>query len=119
MDRASPDSVGSASPAVIGRIVLMSAAIVVAAFSFAYGAGWPDVSRLALTHLVVFDGSIRIDRFASQTQDRADFGGHSYSDKAPGMSFAAVPVLEAARAVGAVDSADRRQGVWHDRWLLW
>lgn len=97
----------------------MSAAIVVVALSFAYGAGWPDVSRLALTQSVVYDGSIRIDRFASQTQDRADFGGHSYSDKAPGISFAAVPALEAARAVGTVDGADRKQGVWHDRWLLW
>ncbi|HEX6701959.1 MAG TPA: hypothetical protein VF101_14625 [Gaiellaceae bacterium] len=102
-----------------GRIVAMSAAIVVAALSFAYGAGWPDVSRLALTQSLVYDGTLRIDRFARQTEDRADFAGHSYSDKAPGISFLAVPSLEAARAVGAVGRGEGTAGVWWNRWLLW
>jgi hypothetical protein len=82
------------------RRALLAGAILFAAFSFAYGEGWPDVSRLALTQSFAYDGSVRIDRFARQTEDRADFGGHSYSDKAPGLSFVALPTLEAARAVG-------------------
>ena len=101
------------------RLVGMSAAIVVAALSFAYGEGWPDVSRLALTQSVAYDGTLRIDRFARQTEDRADFGGHSYSDKAPGVSFLALPSLEAARAAGAVGPTERKVGVWLNRWLLW
>jgi hypothetical protein len=101
------------------RRVLLATTILFAAFSFAYGEGWPDVSRLALTQSVAYDGSLRIDRFARQTEDRADFGGHSYSDKAPGISFLALPSLEAARALGAVGPLERRLGVWLDRWLLW
>jgi hypothetical protein len=101
------------------RRVLLAAAILFAAFSLAYGEGWPDVSRLALTQSVAYDGTLRIDRFARQTEDRADFGGHSYSDKAPGVSFLALPSLEAARGVGAVGATERKVGVWLDRWLLW
>jgi hypothetical protein len=101
------------------RRVLLTVTILFAAFSLAYGEGWPDVSRLALTQSVAYDGSLRIDRFARQTEDRADFGGHSYSDKAPGVSFLALPSLEAARGVGAVGPRERELGVWHDRWLLW
>jgi hypothetical protein len=101
------------------RRVLLAVTILFAAISLAYGEGWPDVSRLALTQSVAYDGSLRIDRFARQTEDRADFGGHSYSDKAPGVSFLALPSLEAARGVGAVGPSERELGVWHDRWLLW
>src|SRR5919201_3425451 len=101
------------------RRVLLAVTILFAAFSFAYGEGWPDVSRLALTQSVAYDGSLRIDRFARQTEDRADFGGHGYSDKAPGVSFLALPSLEVARAVGAVGPTERKVGVWLNRWLLW
>src|ERR671937_319293 len=101
------------------RRVLLATTILFAAFSFAYGEGWPDVSRLALTQSVAYDGTLRIDRFARQTEDRADFGGHSYSDKAPGVSFLALPSLEAARALGAVGPTERKVGVWLNRWLLW
>jgi hypothetical protein len=94
-------------------------AVTIAALSFGYGAGWPDVSRLGLTEAVVYDGSLRIDRYADQTSDRADFGGHSYSDKAPGNSFLAVPPLEVLRAAGVIGERERVEGVWHDRGLLW
>src|SRR5207248_9158610 len=79
------------------RRVRLAAPILFAACSLAYGEGWPDVSRLALTQSVAYDGTLRIDRFARQTEDRADFGGRTYSDKAPGVSFLALPSLEAAR----------------------
>jgi hypothetical protein len=67
------------------------------AFAFAYGFGWPDISRLALTQSVAVDGSVRIDRWQAKTEDKALYGGHAYSDKAPGMSVLAVPVTEATR----------------------
>jgi hypothetical protein len=98
---------------------LALATIVVVALSFAYGSGWPDVSRLGLTESVALDGTIRIDRYAAQTEDRADFRDHSYSDKAPGNSFLALPPFEVLRAIGLVDKGARVGGVWQERWLLW
>ena len=88
------------------------------AFAFAYGFGWPDISRLALTQSVAVDGSVRIDRWQAKTEDKALYGGHAYSDKAPGMSFALVPPFELLRGVGVVDRRDVDEGVWNDRWSL-
>jgi hypothetical protein len=45
----------------------------------------------------LLDGSLRIDRYASQTGDKALYGGHVYSDKAPGISFLAVPTVGVMR----------------------
>src|SRR5919202_2665949 len=98
------------------RLLLVLAACT--AFAFAYGHGWPDISRVALTQAVAVDGSVRIDRWQGRTEDKALFGGHAYSDKAPGMSFAMVPPFELLRGVGAVDGSDVDEGVWNDRWSL-
>jgi hypothetical protein len=92
--------------------------VALTALGFAYGSGWPDVSRLGLTQSVALHGSLRIDRYAAQTRDRARYGGHWYSDKAPGISFLAVPTFEAMRALHVVDANDRERGIWHDRGLL-
>jgi len=92
--------------------------IALTALAFAYGSGWPDVSRLGLTQSVALDGSLRIDRYAAQTRDRSRYGGHWYSDKAPGISFLALPTLEAMRGLQLVDRDDERRGIWHDRGLL-
>ena len=88
------------------------------AFAFAYGHGWPDISRLALTQSVAVEGSVRIDRWQGRTEDKALYGGHAYSDKAPGMSFAMVPAFELLRGAGAIDRSDVDEGVWNDRWSL-
>jgi len=85
------------------------------ALTFAYGPGWPDISRLGLTESVALDGSLRIDRYAPQTRDKSRYGGHWYSDKAPGISFLALPSFEAMRALQVVDRNDERRGLWHDR----
>jgi MFS family permease len=58
-----------------------------------------DVSRLALTEAVVRDATLHTERFAPRNLDRAAHGGHLYSDKAPGISFAAIPVVVAVAAV--------------------
>jgi hypothetical protein len=92
--------------------------IALTGLSFAYGAGWPDVSRLGLTQSAALDGSLRIDRYAQQTHDRSRYGGHWYSDKAPGLSFVALPTFEGMRALRFVDQNDANQGIWHDRGLL-
>ena len=40
-----------------------------------------------------------IDEFGSLTIDKADFGGHTYIDKAPGMTLMAVPIVAATNWV--------------------
>ena len=73
-----------------------------------------DVSRVSLTQALALDGSVRIDRFASGSFDKAVYGGHTYSDKAPGMSVAALVPYEVERAAGdplpAATSAWRPEG---------
>lgn len=65
-----------------------------------------DVTRLALTRALVLDGSVRIDPYAERAFDVAEHGGHFYTDKAPGWSFAAVPAYAALHALGAAPAAD-------------
>jgi hypothetical protein len=49
-----------------------------------------DVSRLCLSRALVH-GHLTIQPCAGGTIDQASYGGHSYSDKAPGLSVLAVP----------------------------
>ncbi|HWQ12431.1 MAG TPA: hypothetical protein VNL77_06515 [Roseiflexaceae bacterium] len=62
-------------------------------------ADWNQNSRLDLVLAIVDDGTLAIDRYVANTGDYAKFNGHYYSDKAPGLSFLAVPVYMAARPV--------------------
>jgi hypothetical protein len=76
--------------------------------SYAYfyqGGGWNQNSRFALVRSITSQRTLRIDAFADCTGDRALLEGHFYSDKAPGLSLAAVPAVAAARA--ALDAAGR------------
>jgi hypothetical protein len=101
--------------------LLILAFVAASALAFLYPVNWQDVSRLGLTQSVALDGSLRIDRYASQTGDKALFGHHYYSDKAPGMSFAAVPAFEILDGAGAVREPEKTRGVWTrygDLWLL-
>jgi hypothetical protein len=60
--------------------------------------GPQDRTRYELTRHLVLRGSLSIE---PTLFDRAVYGGRSYSDKAPGMSFLAVPVFEFERIVDA------------------
>ena len=51
------------------------------------------VTRLGLTLSIVGSGRLDIDRFASNTVDKAFVDGHYYADKVPGLSFLAIPVV--------------------------
>jgi len=69
-------------------------------FSFLYfyeGGGWNQNSRFDLLRAIVERHTLRIDAYHENTQDKAHFHGHYYSDKAPGLVFAAVPVAISAR----------------------
>src|SRR3981081_2901838 len=69
---------------------------------FAYFEPYPDAnqnSRLGLVRAIVEKRTTAIDEYASNTIDYATFNGHIYSDKAPGLSFAAIPVYAATDAL--------------------
>jgi hypothetical protein len=53
--------------------------------------GGTSTSRLDLLHALVVDGTFHIDRYHRNTSDKAHFGGHYYSDKAPGTVLLALP----------------------------
>jgi hypothetical protein len=73
-----------------------------------------DSSRLALTQSIVKRGQVDIDPYWQLTIDRAFAHGHWYSDKAPGVSLLAVPVVAAVRVVDASPKP-----VWLRTWPLW
>src|SRR5579885_1657854 len=81
------------------------AAILVGAvsfFSFIYfyeGGGWNQNSRFDLLRAIVEQHTLRIDAYHENTQDKAHFQGHYYSDKAPGLVFLAVPMAFVTRPV--------------------
>ena len=69
-------------------------------FSFIYsyeGGGWNQNSRFDLLRAIVERHTLAIDAYHENTQDKAHFQGHYYSDKAPGLVFLAVPFALAAR----------------------
>lgn len=69
--------------------------------SFLYfyeGGGWNQNSRFDLLRAIVERHTLQIDSYAENTQDKAHFRGHYYSDKAPGLVFLALPFAVVARA---------------------
>jgi hypothetical protein len=69
-------------------------------FSFIYfyeGGGWNQNSRFDLLRAIVERHALQIDAYHENTQDKAHFQGHYYSDKAPGLIFLALPFALIAR----------------------
>ncbi len=81
--------------------------------------GAQDSSRLALTDSILLRGKVDIDPYWRLTTDRAFAQGHWYSDKAPGVSLLAVPVVEVTRIVDAADPPSSTQPIWLRTWPLW
>ena len=75
---------------------------IVGFFSFIYfyeGGGWNQNSRFDLLRAIVERHTLQIDAYHENTQDKAHFRGHYYSDKAPGLVFLAVPFALGARPI--------------------
>src|SRR5579864_2762781 len=71
-------------------------------FSFLYfyeGGGWNQNSRFDLLRAIIERHTLQIDAYHENTQDKAHFQGHYYSDKAPGLVFLALPFADVARSV--------------------
>ncbi len=78
-------------------------------FSLIYfyeGGGWNQNSRFDLLRAIVEQHTLQIDAYHENTQDKAHFQGHYYSDKAPGLVFLAVPVALASRLVLRIAETD-------------
>jgi len=60
-------------------------------------ADWNQNSRFDLVLALVEEGTARIDRHVANTGDYAYYGGHYYSDKAPGLALLGVPVYASLR----------------------
>ena len=69
-------------------------------FSCAWFGSWEgnpnNATRLFAAISLVEDGDATIDEFAALTIDKAQFGGHAYLDKAPGMTLMALPAMALA-----------------------
>lgn len=67
------------------------------AYFFPRWAEWNQNSRMDLTVALVEQGRFEIDDYYENTGDYAVYGGHIYTDKAPGTSFLGVPAYAAFR----------------------
>lgn len=93
------------------REAVLLACLAIVGLSPLYVANWQDGSRLALTHAIALDGTVRTDPYQRQfSGDVAYRDGHYYSDKAPGMSFLALPAFEVLRATDVIGPREERHG---------
>ena len=76
--------------------LLLLALVAAVALLPVHNPGDQDLSRFCLTQAVVH-GHLSNDRCLATSFDKALYGGHLYSDKAPGLSLFAVPAAEAVR----------------------
>ena len=78
-----------------------------------------DVSRLSLTNAIVHRDTLDIDRTARYTIDKSRYGGHWYTDKAPGISLLAIAPVATLDAVGSVTHHRRTLSLWRRETHLW
>jgi hypothetical protein len=79
------------------RALLIGAVVLISYAYFYQGGGWNQNSRFDLVRAVVEQGTLRIDAYHQNTEDKAFANGHYYSDKAPGLALLAVPIAEVTR----------------------
>jgi hypothetical protein len=89
------------------------------------GLGNPNtLSRVGLTLSLVEGESVYIDDFAPLTMDKANLGDHFASDKAPGVSFLAVPATAVAVRLLRLRDPDARWVISGTvtsslKWVMW
>jgi hypothetical protein len=89
------------------RAALLLGLVIFLSFTYFYeGGGWNQNSRFDLLRAIVERHTLRIDAYHENTQDKAHFNQHYYSDKAPGLVFLAVPFALAARPALRVAGID-------------
>jgi hypothetical protein len=78
------------------REILLLALVAVAALSIVSPPSVQDASRLCLTRALAA-GKLTVDGCIGKTLDQSAYGGHKYTNKAPGWSLLALPEAEAVR----------------------
>ena len=87
--------------------LVISLALFLSMAYFYQGGGWNPNSRMNLVRSLGDEGSWSVDTWAHNTGDRAKFGEHYYSDKAPGVSYLALPFYSLYRLFFGTPSSDR------------
>lgn len=87
----------SSPPPYRKQAILLGVASFLSFVYFYEGGGWNQNSRFDLLRAIVEHHTLQIDVYHENTQDKAHYRGHYYSDKAPGLVFLAVPFAVAAR----------------------
>lgn len=72
------------------------------AYFFPRWADWNQDSRFALVQALVEEHQLAIDDYYQQTGDYAIYGGHYFTDKAPGLSVLGAPVYAVFHTLVAV-----------------
>lgn len=83
------------------RALLMAATLFASYFYFYQGTGWNQNSHFDLARVLVEQHTVSIDHYQRGTGDKAFYGGHYYSDKAPGLSLLSLPAVSAAVPLAA------------------
>ena len=84
-------------------VILFVSLLLCYAYFFPHWADWSQNSRFDLVLAIVDQGTLSIDAYVANTGDYARYEGHTYSDKAPGLSFLGVPVYGLYRAVARTE----------------
>jgi hypothetical protein len=100
MTRTMPSHPTSRTAVVVGLLVFLSCAY------FYQAGGWNQNSRFALVRAILEEHTVRIDTYREHTGDRAIWNGHTYSDKAPGVSLLALAPAAVARELLRISGAD-------------
>ncbi len=88
------------------RLKLLCVAMLLLSYAYFYsGRSWNQNSHFNLTRAIVEQHTLKTDSYHQNTGDKAFFNGHYYSDKAPGLSFAAVPIWATIQA--ALEISDK------------
>lgn len=67
-----------------------------------------NATRMFAAISLVEDHDATIDDYARLTIDKAEFGGHTYMDKAPGMTLMAVPIVAALNVLTRTNARAER-----------
>ena len=78
--------------------MLLIFAVLLLSYAYFYqGGGWNQNSRFDRIRAILDEHTLRIDSYQSNTEDKALFQGHFYSDKAPGQALMALPFVAISR----------------------
>lgn len=97
------------------RQAILIVLVVFVSYAYFYqGGGWNQNSRFDLVRAILDEHTLRIDSYHANTEDKALFQGHYYSDKAPGIALLALPAVAASRPILRAFGVD----AWSPRGLL-